>query len=74
MKRRPDRVPPEFPKPDPDDEVRSNQVRLKEKLWRRLKKIAAEQEPKKSMNDVITFFLEWAADDYEQAKARRTKK
>ncbi len=65
------RVPPEFPKPDPNEEIRANQVRLKHRLWERLKRIAAEEG--RSMNEVVSFFLEWAADDYDQAKARKKK-
>ena len=65
-------MPPEFPKTDPGDEVRGSQIRLKHRLWERLKRIATEE--KRSMNEVVAFFLEWAADDYDQAKARKGKK
>lgn len=64
---------PEFPKIEPGDQVKAVSVRLKSSLWERLKKIGQEQTPKRSMNEVVSFFLEWAADDYELAKARKKK-
>jgi hypothetical protein len=72
MKRRAKPVAPEFPKPDPDDEVKPGQVRLQKREWDRLKRIAASE--KKSMNDVVAFFLKWAGDDYDLANARKSKK
>jgi hypothetical protein len=71
-KRRPKSVAPEFPPADPDDEVKPGQVRLQKREWDRLKRIAATE--KKSMNDVMAFFLKWAGDDYEAAKMRKPKK
>jgi hypothetical protein len=65
-------VAPEIPKDDPLDEITPNQVRLKERLWRRLRAIAEEEG--KSLNFVVGFFLQWAVDDYDQAKARKGKK
>ncbi len=72
MKRRAKPVPPEFPPPNPDDEIKPGQVRLPKREWDRLKRIASIE--RRYMNDVIAFFLKWAADDYEQAKAKKPKK
>jgi hypothetical protein len=72
-KKRPGARLPEFPKVDPSEEIHANNVRLKRGLWDRLRKIGEEQTPKRSMNQVIEFFLEFACDDYEQAKARKKK-
>lgn len=62
---------PEFPKPDPLEVIRPNQVRLKQGLWDRLRRIAATEE--KSLNEVVSFFLTWACDDYDAAHARKKK-
>lgn len=65
---------PQFEQPDPDREVLKKQVRLEKRLWERLKVIGREQTPKRSMNAVIEFFLEWAIEDYELGKAQRNRK
>jgi hypothetical protein len=72
MHKRGKRVAPEFPPPNPDDEIKPGQVRLPKREWDRLKRIASNE--KRYMNDVIAFFLKWAADDYELAKAKKQKK
>lgn len=64
---------PEFPPPNPDDEIVGNQVRMRRALWAKLKRIGAEQQPRRSMNEVIVFFLEWATEDYELARSRKKK-
>lgn len=63
------RVSPEFP---PKEDVQPLQVRLRVSLWERLKRIAKDED--RPLNEVISFFLEWATTDYEQAQARKGKK
>lgn len=63
---------PEFPPDDPEEEVKRQPVSLQKRLWDRLTHIAESEG--KSRNRVIEFFLEWAADDWEQAKSRKHKK
>jgi hypothetical protein len=63
---------PEFPEDNPEDDLKSQPVRLKKRLWDRLTAIAEAEG--KSRNRVVEFFLEWAADDWEQAQARKHKK
>jgi hypothetical protein len=63
---------PEFPPDNPEEEVRRQPVALKERLWTRLARIAEAEG--KSRNRVIEFFLEWAADDWELAKSRKSRK
>lgn len=67
---------PEFPKPPPAKPVRANNIRLSVELWERLKKIGALQEPPRSLNEVVAFFLEWACDDWDriQKDKDRTQK
>ncbi len=63
---------PEFPEDDPETEIKSQPVRLQKRLWDRLAVIAEAEG--KSRNRVVEFFLEWAADDWEQGRLRKPKK
>lgn len=66
-------VSPVFPATNPAENVEKKQVRLQRRTWDRLKEIGREQQPKKSMNAVIEFFLDWAIQDYDLAKANSKK-
>ena len=65
---------PEFPEQDPDEVVEKKQARLKRRVWRRLKEIGEAQKPKRSMNAVLEFFVEWAIEDYDQAQTKKNSK
>lgn len=60
---------PQFPPKDPLEEVVSSSVRLKQKLWDALDRVASAEG--KSRNEVIVFFLEWACQDYEEGKSAK---
>lgn len=61
---------PQFPPKNPLDEIVPSNIRLKQRLWDRLDRIAEAEG--KSRNEVIVFFLEWACEDYEEGKAAKT--
>lgn len=63
------RTVPLFPEKDPQDEIVPSNVRLTRRLWDRLERISELED--KSRNEVVAFFLEWACDDYERAKASK---
>lgn len=63
---------PEFPKEDAEKKVIPSNIRLEKRLWARLDLIARAE--KRSRNEVVAFFLEWACDDYEQAQQRKRGK
>lgn len=63
---------PEFPPEDPKEKIVPISIRLKRRTWDRIERIADEEG--RSRNEVVVFFLEWACDDYEAAKARKSKK
>ncbi len=63
------RVAPLFPAEDPQKKLGSSNVRLERQLWDRLDSVAKKE--KRSRNDVIAFFLEWACDDYEKRSGRK---
>lgn len=62
---------PEFPKEDPEKKVTPSNIRLEKRLWDRLDRIARQEG--RSRNEVCSFFLEWACDDYDQAQQRKKK-
>ena len=61
---------PEFPPKDAERPVPIN-IRLPRELWERLDAVAKREG--RSRNEVVTFFLRWACDDYEAAQARKKK-
>lgn len=62
---------PQFPKPDPLEQVVPSNVRLKRRLWARLDEIAKSED--KSRNEVMEFFLTWACEDYDAGKKNSRK-
>lgn len=62
---------PEFPPDDPAKAPIPSNIRLPRKLWDRLDAIAKKE--RRSRNEVISFFLEWACDDYDLAQQRKKK-
>lgn len=63
---------PVFPEPDPLDEVVPSNIRLTRRLWDRLERISQLED--KSRNEVISFFLEWACEDYERSRPEKKSK
>lgn len=64
---------PELPKEDPKDRLEPRSVEIKEWIWKRLKEIGQEADPKRSRPYVLNYFLEWAIKDYDAAQARKKK-
>lgn len=64
---------PELPKEDPQERLKPRSVEVKEWIWKRLKEIGHEADPKRSRPFVLNYFLEWAIKDYDAAQARKKR-